>query len=161
MTSMNFAVLHRLRTSTSACLVIHSLFANREQRMYNALVESLKPQDVVVVLKLCADAARDSSGAGRLLLPSMAVLGMEVGLSSSEVHAAIRRSRASGLLGRLRLRGGERRRHSLATESRFTATPQQHCHSRVPRARSEICISSKARRTNSRSSHLLCRTTAR
>jgi len=52
-------------------------------------VESLKPQDVVVVLKLCV------AGPQR---PSMAVLGVELGLSASEVHAAIRRLKASGLL---------------------------------------------------------------
>jgi hypothetical protein len=52
-------------------------------------VESLKPQDLVVVLKLCV------AGPQR---PSMAVLGVELGLSASEVHAAIRRLMASGLL---------------------------------------------------------------
>jgi hypothetical protein len=52
-------------------------------------VESLKPQDVVVVLKLCV------AGPQR---PSMAVLGVELGLSASEVHAAIRRLKACGLL---------------------------------------------------------------
>lgn len=60
-------------------------------------METLKPQDVVVVLKICADAARRRADPG-LLLPSLALLGIEVGLSASEVHAAIRRSRASGLL---------------------------------------------------------------
>ncbi len=61
-------------------------------------MESLKPQDVVVVLKLCADAARRGSQGTGSVLPSMAVLGIELGLSSSEIHGAIRRARASGLL---------------------------------------------------------------
>jgi len=60
-------------------------------------MESLKPQDVLVVLKLCAVASSPGHGA-RPQRPPMAVLGVELGLSSSEVHAAIRRGRASGLL---------------------------------------------------------------
>jgi len=61
-------------------------------------MESLKPQDVLVVLKLCAVAASSPKRAARPQRPPMAVLGVELGLSSSEVHAAIRRGRASGLL---------------------------------------------------------------
>jgi hypothetical protein len=61
-------------------------------------MESLKPQDVLVMLKLCAIAASSSKQAARPPRPPMSVLGIELGLSSSEVHAAIRRSRASGLL---------------------------------------------------------------
>jgi hypothetical protein len=61
-------------------------------------MESLKPQDVLVVLKLCAAAATSSRHVSRPPRPPMAVLGIELGLSSSEVHAAIRRARASGLL---------------------------------------------------------------
>jgi hypothetical protein len=61
-------------------------------------MESLKPQDVLVVLKLCAAAAFSSKHAERPPRPPMALLGIELGLSSSEVHAAIRRARASGLL---------------------------------------------------------------
>jgi hypothetical protein len=61
-------------------------------------MESLKPQDVLVVLKLCAVAASSSKRAAAPQRPPMAVLGVELGLSSSEVHAAIRRGRASGLL---------------------------------------------------------------
>jgi DNA-binding Lrp family transcriptional regulator len=57
-------------------------------------VESLKPQDVLVILKICSLEAAKTHQKG----PSMAWLGAEVGLSSSEVHAAIRRLRASGLL---------------------------------------------------------------
>jgi hypothetical protein len=60
-------------------------------------MESLKPQDVLVVLKLCAIASA-SDGASEPKRPPMAVLGTELGLSSSEVHAAIWRGRASGLL---------------------------------------------------------------
>lgn len=61
-------------------------------------MESLKPQDVLVVLKLCAIAASSPKGAAAPQRPPMSVLGVELGLSSSEVHAAIRRGRASGLL---------------------------------------------------------------
>ncbi|MEA2343889.1 MAG: hypothetical protein QOF63_2058 [Thermoanaerobaculia bacterium] len=63
--------------------------------MYTPVVESLKPQDVLVVLKICSLAsAKTHEGKS----PSMAWLGVELGLSSSEVHAAMRRLRASGLL---------------------------------------------------------------
>jgi hypothetical protein len=58
------------------------------------IVESLKPQDVLVLLKICSLASAEASGSR----PPMAWLGMELGLSSSEVHAAFRRLRASGLL---------------------------------------------------------------
>jgi hypothetical protein len=61
-------------------------------------MESLKPQDVLVMLKLCAVAASSPKHETRPQRPPMAVLGVELGLSSSEVHAAIRRGRASGLL---------------------------------------------------------------
>jgi hypothetical protein len=57
-------------------------------------VESLKPQDILVVLKMCSLASVKAREARR----TMAWLGIEVGLSSSEVHAAMRRLRASGLL---------------------------------------------------------------
>lgn len=50
---------------------------------------NLKPQDVVVALKLCAyPGAR----------PPMSVIGNDLSLSPSEVHGAIRRLRASRLL---------------------------------------------------------------
>src|SRR3954463_16396120 len=63
--------------------------------MYNPhVMESLKPQDVVVVLKICSLA----SAVKPREHPAMAWLGIELGLSSSEVHAAFRRLRASGLL---------------------------------------------------------------
>ncbi len=61
-------------------------------------MESLKPQDVLVVLKLCAAASSSPKSGVVPQRPPMAVLGVELGLSSSEVHAAIRRGRASGLL---------------------------------------------------------------
>lgn len=60
-------------------------------------METLKPQDVVVVLKLCAIALPNPS-ADSQPRPSMAILGAELGMSSSEVHAAIRRAHRSGLL---------------------------------------------------------------
>jgi hypothetical protein len=60
-------------------------------------MESLKPQDVLVMLKLCAVASSSKTAASGPR-PPMAVLGLELGLSSSEVHAAIRRARVSGLL---------------------------------------------------------------
>ena len=50
---------------------------------------ALKPQDVVVVLKLCTYAERR---------PSLAIVAIELGLSPSDVHAAIKRARASHLL---------------------------------------------------------------
>src|SRR5215475_15415000 len=50
---------------------------------------SLKPQDVVVALKLCSyPGAR----------PPMSVIGSDLSLSPSEVHGAIRRLRASRLI---------------------------------------------------------------
>jgi hypothetical protein len=57
-------------------------------------MESLKPQDVLVILKICSLASARTNGER----PSMAWLGVQLGLSSSEVHAAMRRLRASGLL---------------------------------------------------------------
>ncbi len=58
-------------------------------------MESLKPQDVLVILKICSLA---NAKTHEEKSPSMAWLGVELGLSSSEVHAAMRRLRASGLL---------------------------------------------------------------
>jgi hypothetical protein len=49
----------------------------------------LKPQDVLVLLKLAAHPDRAWS---------YPALGVELGMSSSEVHAAVRRATASGLL---------------------------------------------------------------
>ena len=74
----------------------YSRFANSEYIL--APMESLKPQDVVVVLKLCADTARRGPHGTGLPFSSLAVLGIDLGLSSSEVHGALRRARASGLL---------------------------------------------------------------
>lgn len=76
-------------------------FDIRESRMANGRIprmESLKPQDVVVVLKLCALAARRAAQDLAPPRPPMAVLGFELGMSSSVVHAAIKRAHASGLL---------------------------------------------------------------
>ena len=50
-----------------------------------------------MVLKLCSVAASSQSDGA---YPSMAGLGLQLGLSSSEVHAAIGRARRSGLLHR-------------------------------------------------------------
>ncbi len=49
----------------------------------------LKPQDIVVLLKL---------GIHRASRPTLAQLANELGMSSSEVHAAMGRARAAGLL---------------------------------------------------------------
>lgn len=49
---------------------------------------ALKPQDVVIVLKLCEYAAR----------PPMARLAAELGMSVSEIHAGIKRAEESGLV---------------------------------------------------------------
>ena len=81
-------------------------------------MESLKPQDVLVVLKLCAVVASSPRQGARAERPPMAVLGVELGLSSSEVHAAIRRGRASGLLQDAFLsidKGQTKRKHPFAT----------------------------------------------
>lgn len=56
--------------------------------MYNLLMV-LKPQDVLVVLKL---------GIHRSSRPSLAQMASELGMSSSEVHAAMNRARSAGLL---------------------------------------------------------------
>ena len=50
---------------------------------------SLKPQDVVVALKLCCYGARR---------PSFAEIAIELAMSPSEVHGAVRRAQASQLL---------------------------------------------------------------
>jgi hypothetical protein len=57
---------------------------------------ALKPQDVVVVLKLCALAQR--SRISEAPDPTLAALALQLGMSASEVHAAIGRGRTSGLL---------------------------------------------------------------
>lgn len=49
----------------------------------------LKPQDIVVLLKL---------GIYKSSRPAIAQIANELGMSSSEVHAAMKRARASGLL---------------------------------------------------------------
>jgi len=54
-------------------------------------MDALKPQDVVVVLKLCVVCTEDAE-------PSIANLAMQLGISSSEAHGAMRRARNSGLL---------------------------------------------------------------
>lgn len=65
----------------------HAPFAIREWRMYNPSVV-LKPQDVVVVLKLLGYEGR----------PSFAQLSEDLFMSPSEVHAAVRRAQAAHLL---------------------------------------------------------------
>jgi hypothetical protein len=71
-------------------------------------MESLKPQDLLVVLKLCVVMSASNGRGARPPRPPMAVLGIELGLSSSEVHAALRRARASGLLRDAIFPGGAR-----------------------------------------------------
>ena len=58
----------------------------------------LKPQDVIVALKLvtCQGSASDETG-GKW--PSFSNLGLELGISGSEVHAAVTRGTKAGLLG--------------------------------------------------------------
>jgi len=63
-------------------------FAIRESRMSN-MGMNLKPQDVVVALKLCAYPGER---------PAMSIVASELGLSPSEVHGAINRLRGSRLL---------------------------------------------------------------
>jgi DNA-binding Lrp family transcriptional regulator len=73
-----------------------NIFSIREQRMYNIRVV-LKPQDVVVVLKLCEfDGKR----------PPFAQIAEELFMSASEVHGAVKRAQASHLLHGIEL--GER-----------------------------------------------------
>lgn len=60
-------------------------------------MEALKPQDVVVVLKLCALSAPGSELPIERS-PSMAELATDLGMSASEIHAAIRRAKTSRLL---------------------------------------------------------------
>jgi hypothetical protein len=57
---------------------------------------NLKPQDVVVILKLCV------YGPER---PSFAQIGMDISMSASEVHAAVKRAQAAGLLHRADIGG--------------------------------------------------------
>src|SRR5665647_1980334 len=52
-------------------------------------MEPLKPQDVVVTLKLCAYQSDR---------PPLANVAVDLGMSPSEVHAALRRARASKLI---------------------------------------------------------------
>ena len=51
---------------------------------------SLKPQDIVVVLKLCGYASGDR--------PTYAVTAAELSMSPSEIHGAVKRLRLAGLL---------------------------------------------------------------
>ena len=64
----------------------HSLFANREYRM-NGM--ALKPQDIAVALKLCVYGTKR---------PSYSHIALELSMSPSEVHAAVKRAQASLLL---------------------------------------------------------------
>jgi hypothetical protein len=63
-------------------------FAIRESRIANRGM-NLKPQDVVVALKLCAYPGER---------PAMSIVASDLGLSPSEVHGAIKRLRSSRLL---------------------------------------------------------------
>src|SRR5690606_30348569 len=65
----------------------YSLFANREYR-----TGVLKPQDLFVVLRLALAVDDDR--------PSFAALALELGMSPSEVHAAVKRAAQSGLVER-------------------------------------------------------------
>jgi hypothetical protein len=67
---------------------LNGSFAIRESRIYNETM-ALKPQDVYVVLKLVA--------AGLRRVP-YSHLALELVMSPSEVHASVKRARASGLL---------------------------------------------------------------
>jgi len=64
----------------------YSLFANREQRMTQP---TLRPQDIVVLAKLLAYPGRR---------PPMAQIGVDLSISSSEVHAALKRLALSRLV---------------------------------------------------------------
>jgi DNA-binding Lrp family transcriptional regulator len=64
------------------------LFAIRESRIANSAMP-LKPQDVMVVLKLLSYKGKR---------PPMSVIGADLGLSPSEVHAAFRRLQSARLL---------------------------------------------------------------
>src|SRR3977135_4443563 len=57
--------------------------------MYNVLAMALKPQDIVVILKLCG------YGPNR---PTFAQMANDLSMSSSEVHAALKRSQAARLI---------------------------------------------------------------
>lgn len=74
-------------------------------------MESLKPQDVLVVLKLCA--LQDPR-------PPISHLALELGMSTSEVHAALRRARTSKLL--LSAVGAERSRRTSSSLERPNAS---------------------------------------
>ncbi len=65
--------------------------AIRDSRFTNDIIPAmiLKPQDIVVLLKL---------GIHRSSRPTLAQMANELGMSSSEVHAAMSRTRAAGLL---------------------------------------------------------------
>ena len=70
-------------------------FAIREWRIYNDGM-ALKPQDIVVVLKLC--------GYG-LNRPPFAQIAADLAMSASEVHGAVKRAQASHLLHGSELNG--------------------------------------------------------
>lgn len=93
--------------------------------MANIIVgmEPLKPQDVLVVLKLCA-----INPFGELPIspaPSMAQLAADLGMSASEVHQAIRRAKASRLLREpVTIRGAGSAPAAAAPRGRPTASGQ-------------------------------------
>lgn len=59
-------------------------------------MSALKPQDVVVVLKLCSLATVPKKDAGPG--PTLTAVAFQLRMSASEVHAAMKRARNSGLL---------------------------------------------------------------
>lgn len=81
-----FATLDLLVISRRSQISWYSVFANREYRMSQ---QSLRPQDVLVLAKLLAYGGRR---------PPMAQMGIDLGLSSSEVHAALKRLEQARLL---------------------------------------------------------------
>lgn len=74
------------RVTPTLTHIRYSRIANCE---YTGGMESLKPQDVVVVLKLCVSPKPR---------PPLTVLALQLGISASEVHGAVRRATLSGLL---------------------------------------------------------------
>src|SRR2546422_5952432 len=78
---------HHRRQITTLSTSHHS-FAIRESRMYNSGM-ALKPQDIVVVLKLCG------YGSNR---PPFAQIAADLAMSPSEVHGAVKRAQAAHLL---------------------------------------------------------------
>ena len=102
--------------------------------------------------------------------PPMAVLGVELGLSSSEVHAAIRRGRASGLLQDVFPQSTSGKPNKAPpgcapgaedpSENGSPGTHQRYGCRRVPRAWSQVRLPATPRRDDSRNRHVVCRRAA-